>query len=572
MDKSEPKKNENAKRADRKESKRDKDKPTKPVRTYNKFKNRDKAAEKDSPTKVLSTKILSLSLADTGSDVSPGKLAPGKSVSKRNRSESPSSSNSPSKVQPNRRSKRKKSEAEESKQSNGIESDESTPPLELLATSLKIEEKPTLIENPTGSMETTVSASSDKILSSNVEQESKETDSENNNELEEKDTTDAKKLQEGAFLVETDVVTQRVPNTEVAPFQPSQIETEISSLVETNIPTTTGTNEAATAEDVSSTDPNTSTNHVENIQTETKLILEEEESKTGFTEEVPAVSTVKVDTPKVAIATETTSITSEPLFQCEVPSFADIANSSALQIPALDTEVATSIAKPTESRQVETNAPVVVGITEVFDLPITGNNDEEMPVLRPETSSSAAASRSDSFAERFASVDEDMEGNSNHSTLPSAPILSKEEIAAASFVNGFLQIPPKTSKASSIGSTVPEPDHENELMPLVEGDDEGEHADALRLRRDRSDSLSVRSCGSGSPSEKIKALEDSAVKEARTMPGNDFLVDSDSNDSLMSEFSELAAQLSQKTDGIKFKEECLRFITTKVSSNSVSVN
>ncbi|ODM99398.1 putative zinc finger protein [Orchesella cincta] len=131
-------------------------------------------------------------------------------------------------------------------------------------------------------------------------------------------------------------------------------------------------------------------------------------------------------------------------------------------------------------------------------------------------------------------------------------------------------------KDSTVSSGIVEPpesleaqDQELEELSLMEEDDN----DVIgpTRRRDRSDSLSMRSCGSGSQSEKIKGLEDTKEEECSTSKASekDWAVDSDSNDSLMSEFSELAAQVSEKTDGVKFKEDCMRFISTKISANSM---
>lgn len=125
-------------------------------------------------------------------------------------------------------------------------------------------------------------------------------------------------------------------------------------------------------------------------------------------------------------------------------------------------------------------------------------NDEDMPVLKPEASSSAAVSRSESFAERMESIDEDVSNSSNHSIVPQhAPVLSKE--AAPARANGVVKVFMDCNTVSvSSESTVIDEDEQLGELPMIEGEEEG-----IGMRRDRSDSLSMRSCGSGSPSEKI---------------------------------------------------------------------
>ncbi|CAL8143048.1 unnamed protein product [Orchesella dallaii] len=135
-----------------------------------------------------------------------------------------------------------------------------------------------------------------------------------------------------------------------------------------------------------------------------------------------------------------------------------------------------------------------------------------------------------------------------------------------------------TRKDSTVSSGIVEPPES--LEPQVQDLEELPLEDDVTgsRRRDRSDSLSMRSCGSGSQSEKIKGLEDNKEEEEEEeecstskASEKDWAVDSDSdsNDSLMSEFSELAAQVSEKTDGVQFKEDCMRFLSTKISANSM---
>lgn len=217
-------------------------------------------------------------------------------------------------------------------------------------------------------------------------------------------------------------------------------------------------------------------------------------------------------------------------------------------------------------------------------LPSLPSNDEDMPILKPQTSSSVVGSRSNSASDRLKSVDEEdvsnSNSNSNHSTIPSAPVLLKE---ATTFEDKVPRQSPEQgpSNKASMATVEFESDAAAALDKLPYIDEDDEDNVIRRTRRDRSDSLSMRSCGSGSQSEKIKGLEEPAAgthnstKEDEDCAPNDndnneCLTDSDSNDSLWSEFSELAAQVSENTDGVKFKEDCIRFIKTKVSANSVS--
>lgn len=214
--------------------------------------------------------------------------------------------------------------------------------------------------------------------------------------------------------------------------------------------------------------------------------------------------------------------------------------------------------------------------------------DEDMPILKPQTSSSSASRTEGSPAPPDVTItqntvdDQSVHNlNGNASSTPyEAPVLFKAfELESDTGMENSLIA--DTNTEESIQENIRRHSAENVLssaadelnkLPMIDDDA------IARSRRDRSDSLSMRSCGSGSQSEKLQGLaEDTTVSAinvkdavANALLCNEHLdSDSDSNESLLSEFSELAAQVSEKTDAVKFKEDCLRFISTKISANSV---
>lgn len=520
---------------------KDAPKPNEPVRAP--------VNESPSPTKQLSTKILSLSLneennEEAGPSNAAAAPAPEKNSRKRPKSESPKA---PKGSGGRKKPKRKLTEeVEDKKPKEELHSLGNTTlpnpigePIDSEITS-KIEPTDTVVESETASNSMSVQAKAGEGVQPKLSE-----DQNQNTEKSLTDTTDAKKIEEAAVNVQSQERGEEQVHTS-AEFISAQ-NNEIVNGLETATKTMNSIESSKTIQNDNSVLP----------------------IKLGSSGSI--IDTQKIETQILATAPFS-------FFNCqEAVTFADLAKGTAT-IPKVGKSTIEFIPENSPIAEESTVEPEVEerqeeGVNSVKLPNLT--NDEDMPVLKPEASSSAAVSRSESFAERMESIDEDVSNSSNHSIVPQhAPVLSKE--AAPARANRVVKVPMDCNTVSvSSESTVIDQDEQLGELPMIEGEEEG-----IGMRRDRSDSLSMRSCGSGSPSEKIKTLDDIASKD-KEKPGlsdddddeddqdQECLPDSDSNDSLMSEFSELAAQLSEKTDGVKFKEECIRFLTTKVSANSV---
>lgn len=238
-----------------------------------------------------------------------------------------------------------------------------------------------------------------------------------------------------------------------------------------------------------------------------------------------------------------------PFTNFEAISFADIARGKTLNVSS---ELSAKTVDGTEKDL----GPEVVDLPRDHLINSIIGNDEDMPVLRPETSSSTAASRSDSFAERMQSIDEDVSSNSNHSTLPPAPVLNKELAAATTFANGIQKgSPDKSTVTTGQG-----------LIVLADEVDNVTSENIVSVRG-RSDSLSVHSCGSGSQSDKIKTLDDVSIHGKDELSNPD-LAESEFNDTHSSDSSDCSLDFGD-ADIEKYAEDCIRFVSSNVSASTV---